>query len=531
MMAGRLATTTLLGSAWLGCALGLALPGAAQAAQTCGKLAGMRLAPATIGLPTRGAVIDTAQVAPAEADLPATCRIAGRVLGTGAKTPPIRFQVNLPEAWNDKAIQFGGGGFDGTLVDGLHAMPGFAPVSAMPANPLARGFATYGSDAGHQAQGPFDATFGHDPQALENYAGAAVKRVHDTAAAVIRAYYGRAPRRTYFIGGSKGGHEGLVAAQRYGTDYDGVVAYYPAKDSAGLVLAWRRLSDLAYAGKDALTEAQLTALHGAVLHACDELDGVRDGIVANVGACAATISPATFACAPGSAPGDTCLTPGQVGLLTEALRRYAYPWPLANGVTGIGPFPLLSGAPIAPALFADAGREATIYQKFTVGVIGDFWGIAQGTDSHDLAAPANRAVIERYSAATDATSTDLDAFRHHGGRLVIVQGSTDMLVAPQATTDYVLRLAARYGTQGRDLVHYFMQPGYSHGFGDFALNWDSLAYLDTWVETGTAPRDPVATDGNPATRDRTMPLCEYPRFPRYRAGDPRLAASFTCADE
>jgi hypothetical protein len=521
MMVGKSATMTLVGSA-----LWLALPAAAHAAEPCAKLAGIQVPATAIGLPSRGAVIDSARETPAEADLPALCRVNGRVLGVGAQTPPIRFQVNLPQAWNGKAIQFGGGGFDGTLVDGLHAMPGFAPIGAMPANPLARGFATYGSDAGHQAQGPFDARFGHDPEALENYAGAAVKRVHDAATAVIRTWYAKAPARTYFIGGSKGGHEGLVAAQRYGADYDGVVAYYPAKDSAGLVLAWRHLSDVAYGGQDRLTEAQLTMLHGAVLRACDELDGVRDGIVANVNACAATISPASFACAPGSS--EACLTPGQVALLTEALRRYTYPYPLAHGVAGIGPFPLLSGAPLVPALFADAGRQATVYQKFTDGVIGDFWSIAPGGD---LASPASRAAIERYSAATDATSTDVDAFHRHGGKLVIVQGTIDMLVAPQATTDYVLRLSAKYGVETHDFVRYFMQPGYSHGFGDFALNWDSLGYLDTWVETGAAPRDPVATDGNPATRDRTMPLCEYPLFPRYRAGDPRLAASFACASE
>ena len=501
----------------------------AFAAPTCGTLAHLHIAASAIGLPSRGAVIDSAADHPVEADIPETCRVIGQIIAVGADVPPIRFEVNLPHDWNGKALHFGGGGLDGVLVDGLHAMPGNGPVTHSPANPLARGFATFGSDGGHQGTNPGDAAFGRIPQARANYAGEAVKRTHDAAVAVIASFYGSAPRRMYFAGGSKGGHEGLVAAQRYGADYDGVIAYYPAKDSVALVFAWGALSQAAYGPNGgALSVAKQQFLKHAVMQACDALDGVADGIISDTTACAATIAPVSLRCASGAADTSACLTDAEIRLLDLGLTRQAMPYPLANGVASIGPFPVMNGPAFTGILLSPNGPDATLYSAFNNGVIRNFWTHDDTAQFDTLDLQKLHDVILAYSRESDATSVDLDLFAAHGGKLIVVQGSTDMLVPPAATTDYVARLGARYGLRTGGLVRYFVQPGYGHGAGDFLLTWDSLGALDAWVETGSFPANPVASDGNAATRDRQMPLCEYPAYPRYTGGDARLATSFAC---
>lgn len=502
----------------------------AAASMRCENLLHMHVPAQAIGLPTAGAIVDAAVPVAAGEDFSPNCRINGHILASSRGAPDIRFQINLPDTWNGKALQFGGGGLDGKLIDGLHDMPGNAPISSPPPNPLARGFVTFGSDAGHQASDPFDGSFGQNGEARENYAGAAVKKVHDTAIAVIRSFYHQAPKRVYFAGGSKGGHEGLVAAQRYGADYDGVIIFYPAKDSVALIFGWAALTQAAYGPVEgALTPAKQQFLHRAILAACDKLDGVEDGIVANVRACEASISPTSLQCAPGGQSSDTCLATGEIALLETGERRLDLPFTLANGVSSIGPFPIMADAPLDRILMSPDGRGATVYDGFVRAIIRNFWTHDTATTIETLDTARFRDAILAYSRQADATSPDIDAFVRHGGKMIIVQGSDDMLVPPSATTDYFTKLAARYGEKTPQIARYFIQPGYSHGFGVFNLSWDSLSALDSWVETDKFPADPVATDGNPATRDRQMPLCEYPLFPRFQSSDPKSATSFRCS--
>lgn len=113
----------------------------------------------------------------------------------------------------------------------------------------------------------------------------------------------------------------------------------------------------------------------------------------------------------------------------------------------------------------------------------------------------------------------------------MIQGTTDMLVSPYMTTAYYNRVAARYGGSLKSFVRYYVQPGFGHAGGTFALQWDSLAAIDNWVESGQAPVTPVVKDGNAANGSRTRPMCEYPLFPKYSgSGDVNSASSFTCAE-
>ena len=133
----------------------------------------------------------------------------------------FKFAIGLPTIWNGKAIHQGGGGYNGTLVD-----PEKQPTLTDPslASPMGRGYATYGSDGGHQDP---SGRFALNEETFANYAGAELKKTHDIATAIVAARYGRAPSRTYFVGFSEGGREALVVAQRYPGDYDRVIVGAP----------------------------------------------------------------------------------------------------------------------------------------------------------------------------------------------------------------------------------------------------------------------------------------------------------------
>jgi feruloyl esterase len=123
----------------------------------------------------------------------------------------------------------------------------------------------------------------------------------------------------------------------------------------------------------------------------------------------------------------------------------------------------------------------------------------------------------------------LDNFVNKNGKLLLLHGTTDLLVPTSMTTAYYNSLGARDGSKLKDFARYYIAPGFGHGSGAFTLQWDSLTALDTWVETGKAPESPVVTDGAPTTKGRTRPLCEYPSWPRYNgAGDVNSAASYAC---
>ncbi len=278
----RITVTLVIASAFVA-----SVANAQSPSEACSKIAGTFIPASAIGLPTSGAVVKTAALVAADAkDNPngEYCAVKGVIVPVAADAPNMEFQVNLPTNWNSKALQFGGGGYDGVLVTGL------GPAGLQPANvpnPLKQGYVTLGSDGGHKGSDPFDGVFGLNDEALLNYGKQSVKKVHDVAVAIVKARYGAAPRRFYFIGNSQGGHEALDAAARYYADYDGVVSNYPAYNITMLHLASLDLGKSVYSdgGKGWFNPAKTRMLTDAAYKACDELDGVRDGIISNIAAC------------------------------------------------------------------------------------------------------------------------------------------------------------------------------------------------------------------------------------------------------
>jgi feruloyl esterase len=511
-----------------------ALPAAA-----CASLQGMTIAASSIGLATSGAEVQTAaMVAATAANNPngEYCKVTGIVKPKNPASPSLEFEVNLPASWNRRALQMGGGGYNGTLVTGL------TPFTLQPAtidNPLKQGYATLGSDGGHKSTAGFDGRFAIDDEALANFGKESVKKTHDAAMEVIKKAYGRAPERFYFIGGSQGGHEALDAAARYYRDYDGVVAHYPAYNVTLLHLGSLNAGRAVYAGGGAawLNPAKTKLVTDAVYAKCDGLDGVKDGIVSGVKACNATFDVKTLRCADGKDGGDTCLSGAQLG----AVQKIASDYKPGVTVAGMDTFP--RWAFLEGALFRERSNWGTVPQPsnplsgkepllYTAGDQTAKFIITRNPslDTMSFDPKQWKERIAWSASMMDVTDQSLAPFKAKGGKIIMTHGTADDFITPHNSEAYYQRQVKQFGQSGVDaFMRFYMIPGFGHGFGPFNAKIDSLTALRNWVEKGEAPTGLTATNGNP-NANRARPLCEWPKWPKFTgaAGSENSAASFTC---
>jgi pimeloyl-ACP methyl ester carboxylesterase len=429
----------------------------------------------------------------------------------------------------------GGGGYDGSLVTGLTQYTLQPPGTD---TPLKQGYVTLGSNGGHKGGPGFDGTFGTDDEALANYGKQSVKKTHDVAVAIVKKAYGGAPQRFYFIGGSQGGHEALDAAARYPADYDGVVAHYPAYDVTMLHLGSFNVGKALYGNGGAgwMDAKHVKLLTDAVYAKCDDLDGVKDGIISNVGGCNAAFDPKTLRCANGAA-GDACLSDAQLAAVATITSEYK------PGVTiaGLDSFPkwaLLEGATFSgPSNFGQApqpsnpvsGKEPLLYTagdqtiKFIITRDPKF-------DPMQFDPKKYAADVARAASMMDVSDVSLDTFRAKGGKIIMTHGTADDFITPHNSDAYYARQVKQFGQSRVDsFLKFYKIPGFGHGFGVFNARFDSLGALQNWVEKGQAPKGLTAVDGNP-NANRSRPLCEYPTWPKFtgQPGTENSAASFSC---
>ncbi len=543
---------TLGAGAVLAAVVSLGWTGPANAADSpgnCTDLKGVHIPDGAIGLPTSGGDVTDATVdasaGTGAASLGEYCKVTAALHPVDPKAPDILMQVALPAKWNHKDLMFGGGGYNGTIpaVDGN--VP-FGPADEL--TPLGRGYATFGSDSGHQAPTDFKPTqslygeFLLNDEALRNFAADALKKTHDAAKFVIsRHYRGQTPEHTYFAGGSTGGREALAVTQRWGRDFDGVISAYPAYNAATLDLFFGYMTrELAKPGAFP-RPAQQVLLYNSVVTACDDLDGVKDGVIGDESAC--HYDPVVLRCPEGKDTGDTCLPDAQIAAVRAISSALTFPYQLGSGETGYPGFPFLSGANMStPLLGLGTSAPANPMPK-TAGYGPQFWdafvkfAVTRDPSYNSLAldplAPGKwQDRISELARLQDVNSTDLRAFAKNDGKLLIVHGTADELVSHRATIEYYNRLVAAMGQREVDsFVRFYLVPGANHAnFGKpaFAAGWDSLTALDRWVTTGVAPAHQVVRDKTPEVT-RTRPLCQYPTYPRYTGtGNPDFASSFDC---
>lgn len=525
------------------------LPASLSADTACHQLAGLSIPAGSIALPTSGATITKVEFMTATAEgnsNGAYCKVLGAIHPYDYTAPDINFEVNLPDNWNQKTLQLGGGGLNGILVTGLGR---YAKQPDNETTPLARGYVTLGSDSGHQSAGGFDGSFYLNEEALENFGRMQIKKTHDVALWLVQQRYGSEPKYNYFIGGSQGGHEGFDAVQRYPDDYDGVVAGYPAHNVIML-----HLSALNYAralaandGKSWLSPEKIKMFTDNVYQRCDSLDGVADGIISNVQACIETNKPLKLQsaenpvrCKDGSDTGSDCLSDAQIEALNVMDTAYDAGFSIYSDDKGNSLFP--KWAPFEGSTFMDGGASnlgvqgpesalqrapgvatngLAIAQDLTLDVMADFNPLQYAGRIIDVASKmsANSVAIERY--------------RDSGGKLIFFHGRVDDYITVYSSIQYYERLLNRFGQQGVDsFVRFYTIPGMGHVTGVFNARIAMLDALEAWVEKDQAPATLLATDANKATAGRSRPVCLYPGWPRYRGdGDVNEAASFECVTQ
>jgi hypothetical protein len=474
---------------------------------------------------------------------PTFCRVLGHIEPGDPKAPPIRFQLNLPLRWNGRSVQYGGGGFNGVLITGV-GLPPATPFDAP--SPLARGFVTCGTDSGHESKpGEAPQLFAANDEAFVNFAHASYKKVRDAAIAVIERAYGIKPEKLYFLGSSEGGREGLTMAQRYPNDFDGIFARVPVINWTGLQHAGSR-AGLAIMGEGWLRPAQIRLVHDAVLATCDAQDGGADGLVEDAVGCAARFDPATLLCAAGSS-GDQCLSEAQVSAIRTLHSPYRFPFPLANGVSEYPGWGVSGEA--APSYGPTGGWSAWWLGSAPPALPpqpanGIAWVFGAGAIQHIYARDPNfdvrkyrpedfAARVREVSELIDSTNPDLDAFKAHGGKLIILEHMSDYAQSPYAGIGYFQRVQQRLGEGNvADFMRLYTAPGVDHVGSGGPSNVDMLSVLVDWVESGRAPGDLVVVEqqaAQPIKTDRALPLCQWPGWPHYKAGDPKIASSFACA--
>ena len=510
--------------------------------ETCAALQGFSIPGSAIGLPTSGAIVQTAVFVGTSENGNINgdfCKVTGIVKPHNPGSPNLEFEVNLPAAWNRRALQMGGGGYDGSLVTGLTLYSNQAPNSE---TPLKQGYVTLGSDGGHKGKPGFDGSFGLDDEALLNYGKQSVKKAHDAAEAVIRKAYGRRPDRFYFIGGSQGGHEALDAAARYPQDYDGVVAHYPAYNVTMLHLGSLNVGKALYAnGGAGWLNPQKTKLIGDAVYAkCDALDGANDGIVSNVAACNKAFDVSALRCPNGADAGDTCLSDAQISAIRTITSSYkpgvtiakmdTFPqWALLEGALFQGPSNFGQVRQPANPL---SGKEALLYSagdqtvKFIITRDPQY-------DPMKFDPVQWQQRIATVASIMDVTDVSLEKFRAKGGKIIMTHGTADDFITPHNSIEYYQRQLGHFGQERLDsFLRFYAIPGFGHGFGRFNAKFDSLVALQNWVEKGQAPSGLVAMDANPGA-SRTRPLCEWPKWPKFTgaSGTENSAASYTCVHE
>ena len=537
----------VLGCAFLAASLTAdADPDSPQADVSCAALSGLRIPVSAIGLPTGGATVEKASLVAADSKgnvSGAYCAVTGVISPVAASAPGIEFQVNLPSAWNEKALQMGGGGYDGSLV----AATGHAALQpADVPTPLEEGYVTLGSDGGHKGGPGFDGRFGLNDEALLNYGKQSIKKTHDVALEIIRKHYGKAPRRFYFVGGSQGGHEALDAAARYSADYDGVVANFPAYNVTLLHLASLNVGKAVYGNQGAgwLSPAKTKLITDAVYAACDTvaLDGAKDGIISNVAGCNAVFNIGTIksklAC-PAGVDNDSCLTAAQIGAVERITSPYRPGFPVA-GMSEFPRWPLLEGALFRVSSFGTrpvpnnppTPTDALLYNA---GAATAKYIITRDPSLDALtfdpnASAALRARTQEIATIMDVTDVDLTPFRKKGGKIILVHGTVDDFISPHNSVAYYDRQRGLQGALALEsFLRFYLVPGLGHGMGPFNAKYDGLKVLDDWVEKGHAPGTLVAVDENPATKGRTRPMCVFPRWPKYvGTGSIESASSYRC---
>jgi acetyl esterase/lipase len=476
---------------------------------------------------------------PTEAQVPAHCRVQGRI--SPEPGSDIRFEVWMPmSGWNGRLYGAGNGGFGGAIS--------YSPGLVEAVQHSAVGVST---DTGHSASSPSAAEDGSwaqgHPERLKDYGYRAVHLATKSAQALVLGYYGKRAQHSYFASCSNGGREGLMEAERYPEDYDGIVAGAPAYDWTGVATDFIWNAQALHEPGAAIPISKIPAIQTAVLAACS----AARGFVHDPPAC--KFDPAVLLCK--SADSDACLTAAQV----NALKKI-YAGPRDSRGTSIYPGFSTSGAEVGVPpgngwdgwMLAPVGGDS--HQERYPREMLKYFVTALKTDVEHFDFDRDYAALKAELAPIiDASDPDLSAFAARGGKLILWHGWADPGLPPQHTVDYFEKVRATIGAKSaHTAIRLFMVPGVQHclggpgpnDFGQFVApsepanpHTNMTAALERWVEAGIAPESIIAThtpnpiELNPqqATPDNAELVCAYPKIAVSTHGDFADPSSFRCS--
>lgn len=498
---------------------------------------GMEIPKEKILLPTGGAVItavDFVKDGEGMVKWPTGdfIRVSGVIHPADPSAYDIMFMMGLPLEWNEKLLQYGGGGLDGVVMPVEMPFPGrsfFTPP------PMMDGYVVAGCDGGHQidSENSFDCSWGLNDEAMENYAYKAQKKMYDVAREIVQTAYGRKPERAYYAGGSNGGRECLKSLEQFPEDYDGAICLYPVQHFIGKVLfdshygtALQELGDEAI-----ISPEQWAKIQKKIIAFSDQADGAEDGIISD-------IAYAKAHRAEMRAMLSEELNEKQLAFLDVLAAPLELPFDMGYGTSVVDGYAVYEGAPVyeyvndfpfVNVYGSSAASRDTLSIAGADGIIRTM--VMRDMDFDVLHMDYNEMKDELRAASRlfDVSSASLDAFKAKGGKIILLQGLADPLVSPYATFRYYERLVEHYDREELyDMMRFYIVPGYGHGMGNnFGSDVDLLTALDKWVSEGESPKTLIAADGNDQVNHRTRPIYEYPYIPIYNGeGDINQAESF-----
>ena len=445
--------------------------------------------------------------APAGAIRVPHCKVNGTI---GSE---IHFTLLMPDDWNRKFLMGGGGGFVGQ-------------VQNQAGTSVNDGYATVGTDTGHQG-GITDGKWAlNNPERLVNFGYLAVHRTAEVAKAIVRSYYGAAETKSYFSGCSNGGRQALMEAQRFPDDFDGIVAGAPAYDFTAIGAQFIKDMQAVFPDPRNLSARPFTAdtmksIEAQVVAKCDALDGVKDGLIDDPRACKVDVGSLTGL----SEAQKTALKT----IYGETRNKDGVIYPAqpfggeGEAINGWGQW-IVGGAASLPGQSAPSARFAFGTEMFKYMVFNDpAWDYTRyefSSYKKDTTLAAN---------VLNATNTNLDAFKARGGKLILWHGWSDPALTALGSIRYYDGVQAHDAKSG-DYFRMFMMPGVLHcagGPGPDTADW--TAAIADWVEHGTAPERVVAKKMASGAVTRTRPLCAYPQKAVYKgSGSIDEAESFAC---
>src|SRR5437867_6625570 len=478
----------------------------AKAVRSCESLA-------TVALPNT--TIESAATDPNNSGI---CRVTAITTHppTGDK---VKIWIGIPTSnWNGRFLGTGGGGFSGGSAAGVN-------------QPVAQGYAAGATDTGHDG-GSGSFALGADGrlnwQSIRDNGHVGIHEMTVTGKALTEAMYGVAPRYSYFNGCSTGGRQGLMEAQRYPQDYNGIVSGAPAINWPKLMMQSLWGTVQMNAASNPVPQCKLAAATTAAVAACDAIDGVKDGVLENPKSC--TFDPKAL----------LGTSAGQCGAFTQAdvdLIRKLWQGPtredgsfLWYGMlrgTDLSPLAATRGTPVQPQAFAFSvdwlkyfitQNPQLDWTTITPAAYQRFWDQS----------------VEQYGLVIGTDNPDLTEFRNRGGKEIVWHGLADQLITADGTIDYYKRVQQQMGGPEKtsEFMRLFLAPGVGHcGGGAGPAPSGQLEALLAWVEDGKAPETlPATRRDQTGAVTRSRPLCQYPLVAKYKGtGSTDDAANFVCS--